>query len=137
MTRVFVDTNIVLDLLAKRSAYRAAARLFVLGDKGSVALFVSALTFANAHYILAKQHDRTLAIKVLRDLSLAVTIVDLSGKVVQLALNDENFSDFEDGLQYHSALENGMDVIVTRNQKDFRHSILPVLTAEQYLSSVE
>ena len=105
MTRVFVDTNIVLDLLAKRSAYRAAARLFALSDKGSVTLFASALTFATAHYILAKQHDRMVAIKVLRDLNLAVTIVDLSSKVVHLALNDEDFSDFEDGLQYHSALD--------------------------------
>ena len=135
MTRLFVDTNIVLDLLAKRKEFQAAARLFVLADKGEVKLFVSALTFANANYILTRQQDRIAAVKVLRDLELLVSIVELSGKVVKLALNDEDFSDFEDGLQYYSAIDNDMEIIITRNQKDFKHSQLPVLSADEYLKS--
>ena len=137
MTRLFVDTNIVLDLLAKRKEFQAAARLFVLADKGEVKLFVSALTFANANYILTRQQDRIAAVKVLRDLELLVSIVELSGKVVKLALNDEDFSDFEDGLQYYSAIDNDMEIIITRNQKDFKHSQLPVLSADEYLKSLK
>ncbi len=136
MTRLFVDTNIILDLLAKRKEFQAAAKLFVLADKGEVKLFVSALTFANANYILSQQQDRVGAVKVLRDLELLVSIVDLSGKVVKLALNDENFSDFEDGLQYYSAIDNDMEIIITRNQKDFKHSQLPILSADEYLKSL-
>ncbi len=137
MTRLFVDTNIVLDLLAKRKEFQAAAKLFVLADKGEVKLFVSALTFANANYILTRQQDRIAAVKVLRDLELLVSIVELSGKVVKLALNDDNFSDFEDGLQYYSAIDNDMEIIITRNQKDFKHSQLPILSADEYLKSLK
>ena len=137
MTRLLVDTNIVLDLLAKRKEFAAAAKLFTLGDKGEVKLFVSALTFANAYYMLTRQLDRVTAVRVLRDLESLITIIDLSSKVVKLALNDEEFTDFEDGLQYYSAVGSEMEIIVTRNQKYFKHSQLPVLSAEEYLKSLE
>jgi len=133
MNRLFIDTNIVLDLLAKRKEYAAAAGVFTLGDKGMVELFVSSLTFANTNYILDRQLRKESTIKVLRDLELVVTIIDLSGKIIRLALNDDDFKDFEDGLQYYSALENKMDYIITRNLKDFSTSKIPVLTADQYL----
>jgi predicted nucleic acid-binding protein len=133
MKKLFIDTNIILDLLAKRKDYASAAKLFTLADKGEVELFVSSLIFANTNYILTKLESKEKAIKVLRDLELVVVIVDLSGKIVQLALNDDDFKDFEDGLQYYSALENDLEVIITRNLKDFKHSKIPVLTADQYL----
>ncbi|MBB4077964.1 hypothetical protein GGR28_000565 [Lewinella aquimaris] len=62
-------------------------------------------------------------------------LVDLSGRVVRLALNDDAFSDFEDALQYYSALESGTEVIITRNQRDFVPAKLPVLSAAEYLIS--
>jgi hypothetical protein len=52
-----------------------------------------------------------------------------------LALNDKDFKDFEDGLQYFSAIENDQDIIITRNLKDFKNSRIPVMTAEQYLKT--
>ena len=73
----------------------------------------------------------------MRDLELIVIITNLSGKVVQLALNDNNFRDFEDGLQYYSAIEDGAAAIITRNQKDFKASQLPVMNASQFLNSME
>lgn len=135
MTRLFVDTNIVIDLLAKRSDYKSAAKLFTLADRGEVEIFISSLTFANTSYILRKPLGKEKANKVLRDLELVVTIVDLTGKSVRLALNDKGFTDFEDGLQYYSALEVGSEVVITRNLSDFKSSKLPVMTAEQYLMS--
>ena len=137
MNKLFIDTNIVLDLLAKREEYAPAAKVFSLGDTGKVKLFVSSLTFANTNYILGRHLGKGPTIKVLRDLELIVTIIDLSGKIVRLALNDDDFKDFEDGLQYYSALENDMDYIITRNLKDFKHSKIPVLTADQYLKLPE
>jgi predicted nucleic acid-binding protein len=137
MNKLFIDTNIVLDLLAKREEYASAAKVFSLGDTGKVKLFVSSLTFANTNYILGRHLGKGPTIKVLRDLELIVTIIDLSGKIVRLALNDDDFKDFEDGLQYYSALENEMDYIITRNLKDFKHSKIPVLTADQYLKLPE
>ncbi len=137
MRKLFIDTNIVLDLLAKRKDYVAAAKVFTLADQGKLELFVSSLTFANTHYILVKHEGKEKTLKILRDLELVVTIVDLSGKIVRLALNDKDFADFEDGLQYYSALENGMEVIITRNQKDFKHAKLPVMNADQFLKAME
>jgi predicted nucleic acid-binding protein len=138
MKKLFVDTNIVLDLLAKRPGfYTSSAKLFTLADQGEVKLSVSSLTFANTHYIIVKQEGKEKAIQILRDLELIVDIIDLTGKIVRLALNDKDFKDFEDGLQYYSALENGMEVIITRNQKDFKHSKLPVMNADQFLSTIK
>ncbi|PPK86544.1 PIN domain-containing protein [Neolewinella xylanilytica] len=135
MNRLFVDTNIVLDLLGRRKEYPAAAELFSRADRGELEICVSALTFANANYILGRQLDRLAAVRVLRDLSLVVRVVDLSGRVVRLALNDNAFTDFEDSLQYYSALESDSEVIITRNQRDFTTSKLPVLSAGEYLNS--
>lgn len=137
MKKLFIDTNVIIDLLAKRKDYESAAKLFTLADKGHVKLYVSSLTFANTNYILTRLENKEFAVKVLRDLDLIVTIIDLSGKIVRLALNDENFEDFEDGLQYYSALENELEVIITRNHKDFIHSKLPVLSAKEYLKAME
>ena len=137
MTRLFVDTNVVLDLLGKRDAYLPAARLFTLGDRGEVTLYVSVLSFANINYILTRQQDRLTAIKALRKLEQVVEVVDLTAKITRRALEDEEFTDFEDGLQYYSAVESGMEAVITRNHRDFRHSQLPVMSAEEYLSSLE
>ena len=137
MTKLFVDTNVVLDLLGKRDAYLPAARLFTLGDRGDVTLYVSVLSFANINYILTRQQDRLSAIKALRKLEQVVQVADLRAKITRRALEDEDFTDFEDGLQYYSAVENGMEAVITRNHKDFRHSKLPVMSAEEYLSSLE
>lgn len=133
MKKLFIDTNIVLDLLAKRPEYASAAQLFTLGDNGTVDLYVSSLSFANMNYILRKLLGKEKTIQVLRDLELVVSITNLDGKIVQLALNDLDFNDFEDALQYYSAVEIGADVIITRNLPDFKHSKIPVLTADQYL----
>ena len=63
-----------------------------------------------------------------------VTVAALNDKIIELALNDKSFSDFEDGLQYYMAMENEADIIITRNLKDFKNSTLPVITAQTYLT---
>jgi len=133
MERVFVDTNIVIDLLAKReSFYRDAQDLFTLGDRNEVQLFISALTFANAYYSILKHHKEVDARKFLRNFKVLITILPIDDKIIGLALASE-FSDFEDGLQYYTALEHNTDVILTRNKKDFKSSLIPVLSAGEYL----
>ena len=136
MKKLFLDTNIVLDLLAKRDPfYNEAASLFSMADKKKIQLSVSALTFATVNYIVSRQKSEEEAKIILRKLKLLVHVVSLDGKVVDLSLNDSDFTDFEDALQYYSALENGVDVIITRNLKDFKMAQLPVMTAGQFLKS--
>lgn len=136
MNRVLVDTNIVIDLLAKRAGfYEEAAELFSLSDRKELKLAISSLTFANTNYVLARQKSPKEAREILRKFKVLVEIINLDDKIIELALSDEAFTNFEDGLQYYSALENNIDLILTRNKKDFKNSKIPILTAKEYLAA--
>ncbi len=135
MNRVLIDTNIVIDLLAMRKDfYEEAADLFSRADKKELVLAISALTFANTNYILTKLKSTKEAREILRKFKLLVEIVSLDEKITQLALSDDDFPDFEEGLQYYSAMENQIDIIITRNKKDFKNSKIPVLTAKEFMA---
>jgi predicted nucleic acid-binding protein len=138
MKKLLVDTNIVIDLLSRREPfYEEAALLFSLADRKQIELAVSSLTIANTSYVLLKQMDSSKAKSILRKLRLILKILQLDDKIIGLALNDETFTDFEDGLQYFTAIENGQDLIITRNLKDFENSKLPTMTAKQFIESYE
>ena len=137
MKRILIDTNIVIDLLSKRKEfYDDAATLFSLADKKELKLTISSLTFANTNYILTKLKSAKEAREILRKFKVLVELLSLDDKITELALSDERFPDFEDGLQYFSAIENEIDIIITRNKKDFKNSKLPVLTAKEYLATI-
>ena len=138
MKKILVDTNIVIDLLSRRqNFYEEAASLFSLADKEKVKLSVLSLTFANTNYTLLKEKKPSEAKTILRKLKLIVDILPLDDKVISLALNDDSFTDFEDGLQYFSAIENNQDMIVTRNLKDFKKSKLLIMTGRQFIETLE
>ena len=136
MKKLFIDTNIIIDLLARREPfYDASADLFSLADKKIIELNISSLTIANTSYILLRQINSNKAKEILRKLRLIVNILPLDDKIIGVALNDNSFNDFEDGLQYFTAIENNQDLVITRNLKDFKASKLPVMTARQFLES--
>lgn len=135
MEKVFVDTNIVIDLLAKREPfYEDAQNLFTLSDKKEIELQISSLTFANAYYSIVKHHKAVEAKKYLLKFKVLVKILPLDDKAIELALASD-FGDFEDGLQYFTAMDYGSDIIITRNKKDFKNSKIPVMTAGEYLKN--
>lgn len=135
MSRLLIDTNIVIDLLSKRDKfYEEAADLFSRADKKELDLTISSLTFANTNYILSKMKSPKEAREILRKFKVLVELLSLDDKITDLALSGERFPDFEDGLQYYSAIENGIDIIITRNKKDFKNSKIPVLTAKEFLA---
>lgn len=137
MKKVFVDTNILIDLLSQREPFfEEAAKLFSLADNKAIKLSISSLTIANTSYTLLRQMKPNQAKSVLRKLRLIVHILPLNDKIIGLALNDESFKDFEDGLQYFTALENRQDIIITRNLKDFKSSALPTMNAKQYIEMI-
>ncbi|HNV82527.1 MAG: PIN domain-containing protein [Tenuifilaceae bacterium] len=137
MKKVFIDTNIIVDLLAKREPfYEEAAMLFTLADKQQVNLSVSALTFANTNYILSQSLKPEEVRQILRKLKLIVQVLCINEKIIGLSLNDNDFRDFEDAVQYYTALENDTDIIITRNLKDFQKAKLPVMTAAQFLTTI-
>ena len=134
MERLLIDTNIIIDLLAKReSFYQEAQELFTLADEKHLTLFISALTFANTYYILSRELITDEARKIMMKFKALVKILPLENKILELALSSD-FSDFEDAIQYYTALDNKLEIIITRNKKDFKKSKLPVLTAKEYLN---
>ena len=137
MKSIFLDTNIVLDLLAHRMPfYTEAAKLFSLADKKKIVLSVSALCLADINYILSKQIPEMEVRKILRKFKVLVSVLPLDDKITDLALNSE-FRDFEDAMQYFTAIENDQDLIITRNQPDFKESKIPVMTAGEFIKSLK
>ena len=137
MKSLFLDTNIVLDLLAYRMPfYTEAAKLFSLADKKKIKLSISALCLADANYILSRQNPEIEVRKILRKFKLLVNVLPLDDKIVDLALNSE-FKDFEDAIQYYTAIENNQDLIITRNQPDFKESKIPIMTAGEFIKSIK
>jgi predicted nucleic acid-binding protein len=133
MEKVFVDTDIILDLLSSREPfYIYSANLFSAADKNEIKIFVSSLSFSNLNYILSKQYSSDQAKKRLLKFKTLVTVLPVTDKVVDLALSSD-FKDFEDGLQYFTAIENNIKILLTRNLKDYKTAEISVMTAEQFL----
>ena len=136
MKKLFIDTNIIIDLLSRREPFfDESADLFSLADQKIIELNISSLTIANTSYTLLRQTDSKKAKEILRKLRLIVNILPHDDKIIDVTLNDDSFTDFEDGLQYFTAIENNQDLIITRNLKDFKASKLPVMTARQFLEA--
>jgi predicted nucleic acid-binding protein len=132
---VFIDTDILLDLLCKREPfYPSAAEVFTMGDNGTLKLVTTPLVFANVFYILRKSLGIEKAKELLRKIRIMVGIVEMDEKIVDLALNS-SFSDFEDGIQYFTAREHGIQHLLTRNLRDYKGADLIVQTPEEYLKT--
>ena len=135
MRQIFVDTNIVIDLFSEREPfYTSAADLFSLADKEKITLHISALSVANIHYILSRQKKGQEVSAILRKLRVLLKLLPLDSKIIDLSLSDELFTDYEDGIQCYTAIENNMECIITRNKKDFKNAQIPVFTAEEFVS---
>ena len=133
MNKLFVDTDVILDLLGQRIPhFHFSAVLFTFAEMKKLELYTSPLILANTFYILRKQLGNDEAKKALRKLRILLHIIDSSEAVVDKALNSD-FSDFEDAIQYYTALEHGISVILTRNLRDYKNASVIVQTPEAFL----
>lgn len=132
--KVFLDTNVVIDLLGEREAYYiSAAKIATLADKGEIQLVASALTIATTYFVLSKYEKDDVVREKLKKFKIIASVSDLTDKVIEKSLVSK-FSDFEDALQYHCALKEECSIIITRNGKDFIPSEIPILTPDEYLN---
>jgi len=130
-TRVFLDTDVVLDLLLAREPFFApAAALFLAIQDGRIDGCLSPLTFSNLFYILRQRMSAADAVRALRKLKLLARVLPVDEKVVELALAS-SFTDFEDALQYYTALAHNVGAVVTRNKRDYREAKIPILDARE------
>lgn len=137
MQKLFLDTNILLDLLGERIPfYDPAAKLATLADRNKIILMASPLSFATVNYFLSKFETARIAKEKLRKFKVLCQVCLMDESTINKALNS-SFSDFEDALQYFCAIAAQCEIIITRNAKDYKNSLIPVMTANEYLISLK
>ena len=131
MKKVFIDTNVIIDFLANRNPFSEyAAILFQLAKDKRIKICVSAISFNNTYYILRKVCSHKKALSLIFEIEEYVEIQETNRTILKKALQS-SFNDFEDAIQYYSAVElREIDFITTRDLKDFKQSELPVLSPE-------
>jgi len=130
--RLFLDTNVLLDLALERGSFTVdAEKIFSLKEEGEVELFVSVLTISHVAYFAKKAGKDPF--KTINLLLHWIELIDLPKNAVENVLT-AGFKDFEDGLQYFCATSiQGLDYILTRDKRDYKTSSIPVVEPSQWI----
>ncbi|WP_281337133.1 type II toxin-antitoxin system VapC family toxin [Flavobacterium eburneipallidum] len=137
MTRLFLDTNVILDLLGERIPFfDSIAKIATLADQKKLTLVVSPLSFTTVDYVLNKFETSESVLNKLRKFKIICEVCEVDEETIEKGLNS-NFKDFEDAVQYFTALQANCSIIITRNGKDFKNATIPIMTADEYLSSIQ
>lgn len=135
MTKVFVDTDVCIDLLSGRKPFNKTAEiLFSLADNRKIKIHVSSLSFANIDYVLRSQYSSIHSRQIIGKFKTIVNVLPVDSKTIDLAITSD-FNDFEDAIQYFCAIENNLTTIITRNTKDYKKATVKVLTPEIFIST--
>ncbi|MFV1989026.1 MAG: PIN domain-containing protein [Gemmatimonadota bacterium] len=131
MTRVLIDINVVLDVLADREPFAdESAAVLAQVEAGNLEGLLAAHTITTLHFLLARHLGKSRTRKVLTDLLHLVDIVPVDEDRIRHALS-ANWSDFEDAVQAACAEKAEATYLVTRNKRDFKKSaVTPVTPAE-------
>jgi predicted nucleic acid-binding protein len=138
MRNLFLDTNVIIDVLADRKPFsESSAKLFDYAEKGKINLYISALSYSNIYYIVRKICSHKEMLSMLRDLEAMTTTLDVTKQVITDSLNT-GFKDFEDSIQYNTAISNKKaEAIITRDPRDFKNDVISVFNPEEALSTIE
>ena len=132
--KIFLDANILVSVLNKEyPAFTFNSRVLSLADDAKFKVYTSPLCLAIAFYFAEKKHGTSQARKKISLLIDKLNFTEITGKMVQEANNNKKIHDFEDGLQYYSALESGCKYIVTDDLNDFYFSELEVLSGKEFM----
>jgi predicted nucleic acid-binding protein len=135
--KVFIDTNIFLDILCRREQFvDDALSIFDMAVDDRIDLLISDLSIANIKYITRKEIPADKFYDLMEAFLPVFTIVPLGVEVVDRAINLKA-NDFEDALQYFSAVQAGADCLITRNIKDFGFAKMEVLDSSAFLAKYE
>ncbi|MCL1932033.1 MAG: PIN domain-containing protein [Treponema sp.] len=133
MKKIFFDTDVILDISIKRELdIKDSVKLINLVENGLYKGYTSTIIFSNTYYIQRKLTGHEVSISFLKNLRLLLTVLNVDDSIIHKAL-ESDFNDFEDAIQYFTAIENTMDCIITRNVNDYKKSIIPVYTPTELL----
>ncbi|UOE40865.1 PIN domain-containing protein [Chryseobacterium suipulveris] len=137
MQKLFLDTNIVVDFLGEREeVYRSAARVMTLADQKKIKIFTTSNTISTSYYLLSKYESPKAALEKIRKFKVLCSVSAMSDEVIDKAIASD-FKDVEDAIQYFSAIATHCDLIITRNGKDFKNALIPVMNAESFLQTLK
>jgi predicted nucleic acid-binding protein len=137
MQNLFLDTNVVIDFLGERMPfYNAVAKILTLADQKKISILISPSSISTTYYLLSKYENSKSALEKIRKFKLLCHMSLMNDDVIEKALHS-NFKDFEDAIQYFSAIESKCDIIITRNERDFKEALIPVMNAENYLKTMK
>lgn len=132
MKKIFIDTNIIVDVLSDRKPYSSySIPIFQKAEALKYQLYASSHSIATTHYLL----KRYVSEEIIRDLLLKIMskiqVIPVDEQILKTAFLSKH-KDFEDAIQIACALSiPKMDCIVTRNVKDFKLSTIPVYSPDQ------
>lgn len=133
MSRIFLDTDVVIDFLTKREPFsRDILRIFQFGSKKNITLTISSLSISNVYYIVSKIETTQKAIEKIKILLQIIEVLNVDAEVIHQAINS-GFKDFEDAIQHYCAKKAQIDLIITRNTKDYKASELAILTPSEFV----
>ena len=133
--KVFLDTNVLIDIADDRENALLTETILNLGMTGKIQNCVSYLSYANINYI-KRATPRAQRYQLIRRLRQGITVLPCDATQLDIALNHEDVRDFEDLLQFQCAVAAGCDVIVTNNTRDYMEfCTLPLMTARDFLLS--
>lgn len=134
--KVFLDINVVLDFLLKRSPFdEEAIDIFKLLYKKDIDGYLSAISYTQIAFFLQKFIGKPAAKEILRDLNRLLTTVTVDNRVIEEALDSE-IKDFEDAIQYASAISiPSLHCIVTRDKRDFKSKQILIQSPKEFLNA--
>ncbi len=134
MTKIFLDANVLVAVLNKEyPVFSDAARVISLNENKNIQIFTSAVCLTIAFYFAEKKSGNLLARKKIKLLLEHIYVSKADEEVVTQAIKNPMIHDFEDGIEYYSAIYSDCKYIVTENIKDFYFSEIPVMDCASFL----
>ena len=131
---IFVDTNILLDVLANREPfYAASARIWSLAECGEVIAYISVISYNNVYYVVRKIAGKEKALEAMKLIRGVFKTVAANEQVINQSI-DSGFGDFEDAIQYYSAARIHAKHLITRNPRHFPESSISILSPDEFLA---
>ncbi len=131
--KLFIDSDIILDIaLTREPHFNSSSQILSLIESKVIESCTSSVIVSNIYYILRKIESHRSAIEFISKLRLLIKILPVTDDIIKLSL-ESGFKDFEDSLQYYTALINHIDFLITRNVKDYVRSDIKVHTPEEYI----
>lgn len=131
--RIFADANILVSVLNKEyPVFTYTSRILSLADTRRFEVFTSPVCLAIAFYFAEKKFKAKIAKQKISVMCEHIQITKTDGSSVKQTLQNNAVKDFEDGLQYYSAIDSNCDCIVTEDTNDFYFSEIEVLKSEDF-----